>query len=374
MFRRCVKRLIQCLHPIIDYLNERYKDWTKPDTASLITGTVVDVVRSKRDLIAENAFLRQQLIVLKRQTPRPMLTPQDRGLLVLLASRVRGWKDALLVVKPDTLKKWHREGFRLYWRRKSKAKTRQPRISPEAIALIQQMAVENRTWGAKRIRDELRKLGHRVSKRTVRKYMKQARRDLPPRQTGQPWSTFLKNHASEIWACDFVQTYDLFFRTIFVFFIIELESRRVVHFGVTRSPNDVWVAQQWRNATPFGEGPRFLIRDNDDKFGPHFSLVTGNIDILKTPVRAPKANAICERFIGSVRRECLDHVIILGERHLQRLVREYVDYFNHVRPHQGIGRIPDPPTVDRIDESQTDQPVIAVPVLGGLHLDYRRAA
>jgi putative transposase len=117
-----------------------------------------------------------------------------------------------------------------------------------------------------------------------------------------------------------------------------------------------------------------LIRDNDDKFGPHFSLVTGNVDVLKTPVRAPKANAICERFIGSVRRECLDHVFILSERHLRRLVREYVDYFNHARPHQGIDRIPDPPDTDRNDASQSDQRVIAVPVLGGLHHDYRRAA
>jgi putative transposase len=339
-----------------------------------VAGTLVDVTRSKRDLIAENAFLRQQLIVLKRQTPRPRLTPKDRGLLVLLASWVHGWRDALLVVKPETLKQWHREGYRIYWRRRSKDKARKPRISPEAIALIHQMALENRTWGAKRIRDELRKLGHRVSKRTVRKYMQQARRDLPPRQSGQTWATFLKNHASEIWACDFVQTYDVFFRTIFVFFVIELESRRVIHYGVTRSPSNAWVAQQWRNATPFEDGPRFLIRDNDDKFGPHFSAVTSHVDVLKTPVRAPKANAVCERFIGSVRRECLDHVIILSERHLRRLVREYVDYFNHVRPHQGIGRIPDPLNADRINESRTDQPVIAVPVLGGLHHDYRRAA
>ena len=236
------------------------------------------------------------------------------------------------------------------------------------------MALENRTWGAKRIRDELRKLGHQVSKRTVRKYMKQARRDLPPRQAGQTWATFLKNHASEIWACDFVQTYDLFFRTIFVFFIIELGTRRVVHFGITRAPSDVWVAQQWRNATPFEEGPRFLIRDNDKKFGAHFACVTDNIDILKTPVRAPKANAVCERFIGSVRRECLDHVIILNERHLHRLVREYVAYFNHARPHQGIDRIPDPPAADHTRMPRADQRVIAVPVLGGLHHDYRRVA
>jgi putative transposase len=347
MLRRCVKLLARGLHPAIHYLNKRYKQWTKPDNESFVVGTVVDATRGKRDLIAENAFLRQQLIVLKRQTPRPSLTPKDRGLLVFLASKVRGWKDALLVVKPDTLKKWHREGFRIYWRRKSKGKTREPRISPEAIALIQQMALENRTWGAKRIRDELRKLGHQMSKRTVRKYMLQARRNGPPRQSGQTWATFLKSHASEIWVCDFVQTYDVFFRTIFVFFIIELGSRRVVHFGVTRSPSDIWVAQQRRNATPFEEGPRFLIRDNDQKFGAHFADVTHHIDILKTPVRAPKANAVCERFIGSVRRECLDHVIILNERHLRRLVHEYVDYFNHARPHQGIDRIPDPSETDR---------------------------
>jgi transposase InsO family protein len=176
-----------------------------------------------------------------------------------------------------------------------------------------------------------------------------------------------------MWACDFMQTYDLFFRSIFVFFIIELGSRRVAHFGVTRSPSDLWIAQQWRRATPFGEAPRFLIRDNDRKCGVHFARVTEDVDILRTPVRAPKANAVCERFIGSIRRECLDHVIILSERHLRWLVREYVDYFNHARPHQGIDRIPDPPAAGCNDTLQSDQYVIAVPVLGGLHHDYRRA-
>jgi hypothetical protein len=172
--RWCVKRLRQGLHPLIESLNEHYKQWTRLDTGSLVTGKLIDVTRSKRDLIAENAFLRQQVIVLKCQTPHPALTGKDRG-----------WQDALFVVKPDTLKKWHREGFRLYWRWKSKGKARKPQISPDAIALIHQMAIENCTWGAKRIRDELRKLGHWVSKRTVRKYVKQARRDLPPRQSGQ---------------------------------------------------------------------------------------------------------------------------------------------------------------------------------------------
>ena len=157
------------------------------------------------------------------------------------------------------------------------------------------------------------------------------------------WATFLANHASEIWACVFVQTYDLFFRPIFLFFIAEHGSRRVVHAGVTHHPTDEWVAQQVRNATPFGEGPRFLIRDNDRKYGSAFARVakgTG-IEVLRTPYRAPTANAICERFLGSLRRECLDHIIILGEGHLRGTLKEYVRYFNHARPHQGIGILGD---------------------------------
>ena len=373
MLRRCVKLLAGCLRPCSNYLNQRYQEWTKPDTVSLVTGTLVDITRSKRDLVAENAFLRQQLIVLKRQTPRPSLTPKDRGPLVLLASKVRGWKDALVVVKPATLKKWHREGFRIYWRRKSKGKPRKPRISPEAIALIQQMALENRTWRAKRIRDELRKLGHRVSKRTVRKYMKQARRDVPPRQSGQTWATFLKNHASEIWACDFVQTYDLFFRTVFVFFIIELESRRVVHFGVTRSPSDVWVAQQWRNATPFEAGPRFLIRDNDQKFGTHFSF-------LWAMLRSSRHRCVRRKLMRLVSASWAVSVVsawITSSFSVSVTCDGWCGSMSTTSTCAApsrIDRIPDPPDLGGSDESQSQRSVVRIPVLGGLHHDYRRAA
>ena len=182
-------------------------------------------MHTKQELIAENAFLRQQLIVLKRQSSgRPAITQQDRRILVVLASKLRGWKDALHLVKPDTLLKWHRKGFRLFWKQKSQGQRRKPRLSPETITLISEMAVENRTWGAPRIRDELLKLGIKVAKRTVQKYMRQPRRGLPPDHKRQTWSTFRANHADEIWACDFVQTYDLFFRTIFVFFMVELGS------------------------------------------------------------------------------------------------------------------------------------------------------
>ncbi len=337
---------------------------------------LVDMKRSKAELIAENMFLRQQVIILERQVERPQLTQRDRQVLVLLASRIQGWRDALMVVKPDTLLGWHRQGFRLYWRRKSRVRQGRLSIPAETIRLIEEMANNNRTWRAKRIQGELLKLGIRVSKETIKKYMRRARQNSPSRHRGQTWATFLANHAGETWACDFGQTYDLFFRTIFVYFIIEVGSRRVVHHGVTRSPHDAWVAQQVRGATPYGEGPRFLIRDNDRKYGAYFTRVAQHrqIEVLKTPVHAPRANAICERFIRSVRRECLDHILILSERQLYWIIGQYVAYFNHARPHQGIGQcIPDPREEDGYGLGEGKACIVAHPVLGGLHHDYRRA-
>ncbi|RPH74675.1 integrase [bacterium] len=329
-------------------------------------------------MIAENMFLRQQVIVLERQVARPQLRRRDRIVLMMLVSRIQGWRDALIIVKPDTLIRWHRRGFKLFWRWKSQTKQGRPPIAAETIALIEEMAISNRTWRAKRIQGELLKLNIKVSKETVKKYMRRARKGLPPRKRGQTWATFLANHAGETWACDFVQTYDLLFRAVFVYFIIELGSRRVVHFGVTRSPSDRWVAQQVREATPYDERPRFLIRDNDRKYGQGFTRVTEDrrIEVRRTPVRAPPANAICERFIGSVRRECLDHMLILSDHHLYRVVGEYVEYFNRARPRQGLGqRIPDPPPEEAVCQATEGlQRIVGHPVLGGLHHDYRSAA
>jgi len=336
----------------------------------------LDLTRSKPELVLENALLRQQLIVLKRQIKRPKLTWRDRALFVLLASKLRTWKNALVIVQPDTVLRWHRELFRWVWKRRSRSKGKRgrPPLTDEVVALIKQMAKENRTWGAERIRGELLKLRLRVSKSAIQKYIEEVRKSHPAKQN---WSTFLRNHpstgsghrASQIWACDFLQTYDIFFRTIFVFVIIELGSRRVVHFGVTRNPTDRWVAQQLREATPFGEGPRYLIHDNDDKYGDSFKQVTAGIKVLKTPYRAPKANAICERFLGSLRRECLDHGLILNERHLHRVVKEYKGYFNHARPHQGIKqRIPCRP--EQLEAPPVNGKLASRPVLAGLHHDY----
>jgi transposase InsO family protein len=202
--------------------------------------------------------------------------------------------------------------------------------------LIKEMTTNNRLWGAERIRGELLKLGLRVSKRTIQKYMQHVR---PKRPGGQTWMTFLRHHAAEVWACDFLQVTDLFFRPLFAFFIVELQSRKVMHINVTHAPTDLWVAQQLREATPYGQTPKYLIRDNDCKFGPHFARVatTSGIKVLRTPYRTPQANAVCERFLGSVRRECLDHFLILHEKQLHRLLKNYALYFNQARPHQGLG-------------------------------------
>jgi putative transposase len=320
-----------------DALSSRLTRWTKPLGTSLPLATLTDLGRSKSELIAENALLRQQLIVLKRQVKRPTFTKTDRLLLVLLARLVRTWNQTLLIVQPDTLLRWHRELFRLYWKRKSKTRTHKPKVTAETIALIRQMAKDNRLWGAERIHGELLKLGLHVCKRTIQKYMRGVRTQQPG---GQRWATFLRPHAHQIWACDFLQVTDLFFRPLFAFFVIELHSRKVIHVGVTRSPTDAWVAQQLREATPYGQAPKYLIRDNDSKCGPCFARVarTSGIKLLKTPVHAKRPNAICERFLRSVRQECLDHLLIVKERQLQRVLHAYVSYFNQARPHQGMAQ------------------------------------
>jgi putative transposase len=358
----------QCVDALYQAANRRLRQWTRPDNHTLFPSVVADLMRSKAELVLENAFLRQQLIVLQRQVKHPAPTPRDRVLLVLLARKLRSWKQALMIVQPDTLLRWHRDLFRWFWKRKSRSRRSggRPPLTQETIALIKRMARENHTWGAERIRGELLKLGVRVSTNAIRKYLKQVR---PPGLSKQNWGTFLRNHASQIWACDFLQTYDVLFRAVFVFIIVELGSRRVVHFGVTRHPTDAWIAQQLREATPFGVKPRFLIRDNDRKYGASFDRVTAGIDVLRTPYKAPKANAVCERFLGSLRRECLDYFLILGEKHLYRVVKEYKQYFNHARPHQGIEqRIPCQP--ERLETPPINRELASRPVLGGLHHNY----
>jgi len=346
------------------------RSWTKPATVLIIFGSLSDMQRSRTELIAENALLRQQLIVLNRQVKHPHLNHRDRIGLVLLSRFTKYWKQAIHIVQPETILRWHREWFRYYWKQKSKPKNRKPRVSPETIALIHQMVKENRLWGAERIQGELLKLGIRISKRTIQRYLPKKRQS--PSQT---WATFLKNHAGDIWACDFTVVYDLLFRPIFIFVILELKTRLVIHSAVTRSPTDDWTAQQLREATPWGLHPKYLIRDHDRKYGTLFSSVAASSGMLevKTPFQAPKANAICERFMGSQKRDCLDHLLIINQSHLKRVVKEYVRYYNDARPHQGIQqRIPG--RYENKERPTAAGRIISRPILGGLHHDYSRTA
>ena len=369
-----LKRLRPLARRLLTAARTRVTRWTRPAPVAVAAGAAADATRSRSALLLENALLRDQLVVLNRSVKRPRLSAADRGLLVFLASQLRAWADALVIVRPETVLRWHRQGFRLFWRRKSRPRSApKPKVAAETIALIREMAAANRLWGADRIRGELLKLDIRVSKRTIQRYLRQAR---PPRRSGQAWSAFLRNHAGESWACDFLPVTDLRFRPVYAFFIIALGSRRVVHVGVTRHPTDAWVAQQLREATPFDERPRFLIRDNDAKYGPRFDrlAVASGIRVLRTPIRAPRANATCERFLGSVRRECLDHIFVLGEVHLRRVLRAYVGYFNRARPHQGIGQAIPAGAAEVGRKRVSAGRIVAIPVMGGLHHDYRRAA
>ena len=308
--------------------------------------------------------------MLKRQVKRPQLTQGDRLRLVFLARLTKFWKHSLHIVQPNTLLRWHRDLFRRYWRRKSKSKQKKPRILPETIKLIKQIARNNFLWGAERIRGELLKLGIKISKRTIQKYIPENRE-----KTSQTWKTFIKNHSRDIWACDFTVAYDLLFRPIYIFVILELRRRQVIHTAVTTSPTDEWTAHQLREATPWDTCPKYLIRDRDSKYGKQFSSVAVSTGIkeLKTPYQAPKANAFCERFIGSLKRECLNHMLILSQRQCRQIIKEYVGYYNHARPHQGINqRVPGQDDQDKI--LTYSGRVKAKPVLNGLHHDYSIAS
>jgi putative transposase len=341
---------------------------------NLVTGTLADLPRSRAELLAENVLLRQQLIVIRRNTKTPRLTWPERLSLIFLARWVLNWKQVLQIVQPDMLLHWHREGFRLFWKLKSRrlVPTEPQRLAPETIALIERMARENPLWGAERIRGELLKLNIKVAKRTIQKYM-QAVRSKPP--SGQSWSTFLKTHGQDIWACDFVPVVTLFFKTLHAFVIVHHESRRVVHVGVTDQPTGEWITQQVRDATPFDEKPKFLICDNDKRYGHMFERVVqaSSIEVIHTPYAAPRANAICERFVESLPRECLDQMLVIGELQLIRILKEYVSYFNSARPHQGIAQQIPAPRLPPPGEPRTEQ-VLAFPVLNGLHHDYCWAA
>ena len=323
-------------------------------------------------LALENLELRQQLAVYHRSITRPVINNRDWIFWILLARAWAGWREALIIVKPETVIRWHRLGFRLYWRWKCRgAKPGRPPVCMELIQLIRRMSQENPTWGAPRIQAELRLLGHEVAESTVAKYMA-AKGRRPPSQT---WRTFLDNHINQIAACDFFVVPTATFRLLWCFVILSHDRRRIVHFNITDGPSAEWTSQQVIEAFPCdGPVPRYLLRDRDSIYGAWFrSRMRGmGINEVVTAYHSPWQNPYAERVIGTIRRECTNHLIVLGENHLRRLMKQYVRYYNESRPHSSLeGNAPIPRDVDPPERGQ----VVGEPVLGGLHHRYfRRAA
>lgn len=315
----------------------------------------------------ENLFLRKQLEIAARSSPKLKIRPTDRFFLGLLIGSFESWRDATWIVKPDTLIRWHRESFRVFWRWKSRHGAGRPKIPQEQIDLIRQMASDNPLWGAPRIHGELLKLGFDISESTVQRYMPKK----APGTTSQRWKTFLKNHASEIVSVDFFVVPTISFRLLYVLVFLSHQRRRIAHFNVTANPTAHWCTQQLRNAFCDHAPPRFLLRDRDAKFGELFTETVRalGIDPLLTAYASPWQNGYVERLIGSIRRECLDHVIVLNESHLRGILLQYVRYYNTHRTHLGIDK--DSPEGRAV---QADGRVEKTPVVGGLHHYYFRRA
>jgi putative transposase len=335
-------------------------------------------LRSHAQLAAENLFLRKQLALYVERQVKPCRAEDATRITLVALSVLVDWRRLLTVVKPGTLIRWHRKGFRLFWRCKSRPVGR-PRIPRGVQQLIAQMATENVTWGEERIAAELQlKLGLRVSPRTIRRYM--PRRGSPRGGRGsQAWSTFVRNHARAVLACDFFVTVTASFRVVDTFVVLEVGTRRIVHWNVTEHPRADWTLQQFRMIIPGDQPHRFVVHDRDSVFSAAVDemLTDARITVLQTPVRSPQANAYCERLIGTIRRECLDWVIPLNERHLRRVLAEWVAHYNQGRPHAGLGPgLPDPPATDALEPSHRHRlppgcGVGAKPVLGGLHHEYQ---
>lgn len=324
--------------------------------------------RTRTDTALEVIALRQQVAVLKRKRPRPRLNSCDRLFWTTLRRLWSGWIDVLAIVIPDTVVAWHRAGFRLYWRWGSRPHGGRPKISEEIRVLIRRLAEENPGWGAPKIHGELLKLGLIVSERSVGRYLRRLRRRG---NSGQRWLTFLQNHREAIVAFDFFTVPTVTFKLLYCFFVIEHGRRRILHCNVTRYPTADWVVQQLREALPEAGPYRYVILDRDSKFDADvitFLTATG-LKPKRTSVQSPWQNGIAERWVGSCRREILDHVIALNEAHLRRLIRDYVNYYHHDRIHDSLEK--DTPNRRPVEKKPLPKAVVISSArLGGLHHRY----
>jgi putative transposase len=322
-----------------------------------------------RQLALENLALRQQLIVYKRAVPRPRLGRTDRLFWAALARAWTGWRQPLVIVTPDTVLRWQRRRFRDYWTQLSGRPTRgRPTIHAEIKALITRMATANPLWGAPRIHGELLKLGLDVSERTVSRLI--PKRPSSPSQT---WRTFLANHVRELVALDFFTVPTVRLRVLFVLVVLAHHRRRVVHFNVTEHPTAAWTAQQIVDAFPDESAPAYLLRDRDRVYGQLFRhrVKTMGIKEVLTAPHCPWQNPFAERLIGSIRRECLSHVLVFGERHLRRILTRYLAYYHQARTHLALDK--DAPDLRPIELPGTGT-IVQLPEVGGLHHHYVRQA
>jgi len=326
-------------------------------------------LRSRNSLGLEIVALRQQVIVLKRKHPRSRLSVWDQVFWVLLRRVWSRWAEVLVVVKPETVVRWHRAGFRLYWRWLSRRRELgRPRIGSQIRQLIDRMAKENPLWGVPRIHGELVKLGFVVSERTVSRYLGRVGRKGDARKL---WLIFLRNHREVIAAMDFFTVPTATFRVLYCFFVINHSRRRILHFNATEHPTTAWIGQQLREAFPEATAPRHLILDRDGKYEGEASEVLRSLscDLIRTAYQSPWQNGLAERWVGSCRRELLDHLIVFNATHLRRLVREYLGYYHADRLHDSLDK--DAPTPRPIERRNAARPrLAAMPRVGGLHHRY----
>lgn len=336
--------------------------------ASLLWFVVRALLAGAGPVAIENLALRQQLAIYHYNLPRPKLRCRDRIFWLMLARLWSGWKSALVVVSPATVVRWHRLGFRYYWRWKSRGQPGRKPINAEARILIRRISQENPTWGTPRIQAELHLLGHDIAKASIDKY--RIRNSKPPSPS---WRAFLKNHVASLASMDFFVVPTVTYSLLYVLVILRHDRRRIAHFAVTQHPTSAWVAQHVREAFPYDSAPRYLIRDRDGVYGDEVRrcLASMHIEEVVIAPRSPWQNPFAERVIGTLRRECLDHVIVLSEAHLRRILKSYVSYYHNCRPHRSLGQnSPEPRDVEPPGRGK----VISIPKVGGLHHEYRRVA